>query len=65
MSAQPHLNPPPTAMLTTHDVEHPHAVGRRVKAGLTLVGAAAVGVFALILTSPVAIADTVGSLIFR
>jgi hypothetical protein len=39
-------------LITCHDVEHPHAIGRRVKAGLTFVGVAAAGVFALILTSP-------------
>jgi hypothetical protein len=43
-------------LITCHHVEHPHAIGRRVKAGLTLVGAAAAGVFALILTSPTALA---------
>jgi hypothetical protein len=48
----------PNTLVTSHDVEHPHAVGRRAKAGLTLVGAAAAGVLALILTSPAAIADT-------
>ena len=45
-------------LVTSHDVEHPHAIGRRVKSGLTLFGAAAVGVLALILTSPAAVAAT-------
>jgi hypothetical protein len=45
-------------LVTSHDVEHPHAVGRRIKAGLTLVGAATAGVLALILTSPQPLADT-------
>jgi hypothetical protein len=61
MSTQPHrqhLDLPPKSLATSHDVEHPHAIGRRVKAGLTLVSAAAAGVLALILTSPAAIADT-------
>lgn len=55
---QQHLDGAPKSLVTSHDVEHPHAIGRRVKAGLTLVGAAAAGVLALILTSPAAIADT-------
>jgi hypothetical protein len=62
MSTQPDRQPvdrSPKTLVSTHDVEHPHAVGRRVKAALTLVGAAAAGVLALILTSPAAIADTV------
>jgi hypothetical protein len=46
-------------LVTSHDVEHPHAVGRRVKSGLTLFGVAAAGVLALIVTSPAALADTV------
>ena len=46
-------------LVISHDVEHPHAVGRRIRAGLTLVGAASAGVLALILTSPAAVADTV------
>jgi hypothetical protein len=46
-------------LLTIHDVEHPHAVGRRIKSGLTLFGVAAAGVLALIVASPAAIADTV------
>src|SRR5882757_9751160 len=61
MSTQPHrqhLDLPPKSLVTSHDVEHPHAIGPRVKAGRTLVGAAAAGVLALILTSPAAIADT-------
>jgi hypothetical protein len=46
-------------LVISHDVEHPHAVGRRVKSGLTLLGVAAAGVLALIVTSPAALADTV------
>ncbi|HYX99551.1 MAG TPA: hypothetical protein VE908_08375 [Mycobacterium sp.] len=44
--------------MTSHDVVHPNAIGRRVKAGLTLVGATAVGVLALVLTRHAAVADT-------
>jgi hypothetical protein len=46
-------------LVTIHDVEQPHAVGRRVKSGLTLLGVAAAGVLALIVTTPAALADTV------
>jgi hypothetical protein len=61
MTTQPHrhhFDLPLKSLVTSHDVEHPRAIGRRIKAGLTLVGAAAAGVLALILTSPAAIADT-------
>jgi hypothetical protein len=43
--------------VTCHDVEHPHAIGRRLKAGLTLVGAATAAVLALAAGSPEANAD--------
>jgi hypothetical protein len=45
-------------MITIHDVEHPRSITRRIKACLTLVGAAAAGVLALTATSPAANADT-------
>jgi hypothetical protein len=60
MSTQPHrqhLDLLPKSLVTCHDVEHPHAIGRRLKAGLTLVGAATAAVLALAAGSPEANAD--------
>jgi hypothetical protein len=59
MSTEHRLNQPPVKLVTSYDVEHPHAIGRRIKAGLTLVGAAAAAVLALAAGSPSANADTV------
>jgi hypothetical protein len=52
------LSQPPVTLVTSYDIEHPHAIGRRIKAGLTLVGAAG-AVLALAAGSPSANADTV------
>ncbi len=49
----------PDRLITVHDLEHPRSVTRSIKAGLTLAGVAAAGVFALAATSPAANADTV------
>lgn len=49
---------PPAPMVSIQDLEHPHAIGRRIKTGLTLVGAAA-GVVLALAAAPSATADTV------
>jgi hypothetical protein len=59
MSTEHPLSQPPVKLVTSCDIEHPHALGRRIKAGLTLVGAAAAAVLALAGASPSANADTV------
>jgi hypothetical protein len=59
MSTEHPLSQPPVKLVTSYDVEHPHAIGRRIKAGLTLVGAAVGAVLALAGGSPAANADTV------
>ena len=61
MSTKHRLSQPPVKLVTSYDIEHPHAIGRRIKAGLTLVGAAAAAVLALAAGSPSANAtpDTV------
>ena len=59
MSTEHPLSQPPMTLVTSYDIEHPHALGRRIKAGLTLVGAAAAAVLALAGGSPSANADTV------
>jgi hypothetical protein len=48
---QPH-NPLTESLITCHNLEHPRSVTRRIKACLTLAGAAA-AVLALASTSPV------------
>lgn len=48
--------PPPAMMVTSHHIDHPHALSRRIKTGLTFVGAAA-AVLALAAGSPSANAD--------
>jgi hypothetical protein len=58
MSTEHPLSQPPVTLVTSYDIEHPHAIGRRIKAGLTLVGAAAAAVLALAAGSPAANADT-------
>jgi hypothetical protein len=45
------LNPLAESLITCHNLEHPRAVTRRIKACLTLAGAAA-AVLALASTSP-------------
>jgi hypothetical protein len=57
MSTEHPRSQPPVTLVTSYDIEHPHAIGRRIKAGLTLVGAAAAAVLALAAASPVANAD--------
>ena len=57
MSTEHPLSQPPVMLVTSYDIEHPHAIGRRIKAGLTLVGAAAAAVLALAGGSPAANAD--------
>jgi hypothetical protein len=52
------LSQPPVTLVTSYDIEHPHAVGRRIKASLTFIGAAG-AVLALAAGSPSANADTV------
>ena len=47
------------SLITFDNLEHPRSVIRRIKAGLTLAGAAAAGVLALAAASPAANADTV------
>jgi len=47
---------PPAVMVTSHHVEHPYALSRRIKTGLTFVGAAA-AIVALAAGSPSANAD--------
>jgi hypothetical protein len=59
MSTEHPLSQPPVKLVTSYDIEHPHALGRRIKAGLTLVGAAAGAVLVLAAGSPSANADTV------
>ncbi len=49
----------PDNLITIHNLEHPKSVTRRIKACLTLAGAAAAGILALTATSPAANADTV------
>lgn len=56
MNTELAIDPPPGAMVTSRDVEHPQAVSRRIKAGLTFVGAAAATILALA-ASPTANAD--------
>jgi hypothetical protein len=46
-------------MITILNVEHPRSITRRIRACLTLAGAAAIGVFALASVAPAANADTV------
>jgi hypothetical protein len=64
MSTEQPFGQPPVKLVTSYDIEHPHAIGRRIKAGLTLVGAAAAAVLALAGGSPAANADTVELLDF-
>ena len=40
MSTEYSRSQPPVKLVTSYDIEHPQAIGRRIKAGLTLVGAA-------------------------
>jgi hypothetical protein len=49
----------PDRLITVQNLEHPRSVTRRIRACLTLAGAAAAGVLALTATSPAANADTV------
>jgi hypothetical protein len=53
------LNTSADSLITSHSVEHPLSMTRRIKVGLTLAGAAAAAVFALAANLPVANADTV------
>jgi hypothetical protein len=47
------------SLVTIYNLEHPRSLTRRIKACLTLAGAAAAGILALTATSPAANADTV------
>jgi hypothetical protein len=54
----------PESLVTIHNLEHSRPMTRRIKACLTLAGAAAAGVLALTATSPAAQADTVDVPVF-